>query len=305
MILNSIQWSRLVLCIVFNLINRRLAVLFLEYMPVALRAYIMYFYRMKKIMPIFFCLFCSNVFALDGLQVGVGVSALTGLNVSAGFYNKNLESYLGRHFGTRIDFASLDALKSAVDSAIDSYMRDGKDVGDGVKIDNGGLDSWHASILLDYYPFSGNWRLSAGYAWGKAKLDADIFGETERAPNQRFYFYLAGDHYYYNGNDFGGTATVDWNFHGPYLGTGVDIDIFCGFSLFIDAGVVFTNRAAKLHLDIPHEQLYMYNKETGVWNPITIPALDNDVARATREGNDKLSDLKFFPMLKLGFAYRF
>ena len=49
----------------------------------------------------------------------------------------------------------------------------------------------------------------------------------------------------------------------------------------------------------------MYDKETDSWNPITIPALDNDVARATREGNGKLSDFKFFPMVKLGFAYRF
>lgn len=274
-------------------------------MPVALRAYIMYFYHMKKIIPIFFCLFCSNVIALDGLQVGVAMSALTGLNVSAGFYNKNLESYFGRHFGARVDFAAIDALKSAVDSAIDLVMRDGKEVGDGVKIDNGQLDSWHTSLLLDYYPFAGAWRLSAGYAWGDAKLKADIFGEVERASNQRFYFYLAGDHYYYNGNDFSGTATVDWNFRGPYLGTGFDVNLFCGFSLVLDAGVIFTNRAAKLHLNIPHEQLYMYDKETDSWNPITIPALDNDVARATREGNDKLSDFKFFPMVKLGFAYRF
>ena len=41
------------------------------------------------------------------------------------FYNKNLESYFGRHFGARVDFAAIDALKSAVDSAIDLVMRDG------------------------------------------------------------------------------------------------------------------------------------------------------------------------------------
>lgn len=259
----------------------------------------------EKIIYVCLCFLCSNVFALDGVRVGAGVSVFTGLNVVAGFYDKNLDSYFGRHFGVRADFASIDALKSAVDSAIDSIMRDGKDVGDGVKIDNGQLDSWHASVLLDFYPFSGAWRLSAGYAWGNARLVSDLFGEIEQVPTQRFYFYLAGDHYYYNGNNFNGTATIDWNFYGPYLGTGFDIDLFCGFSLILDAGVVFTNRAAKLHLNIPHEQLYMYNKETGDWNPITIPALDNDVARATREGNDKLSDLKLFPMVKLGFVYRF
>jgi hypothetical protein len=207
--------------------------------------------------------------------------------------------------GLVIALANIDALKSAIDSAIDSFMRDGKSVGDGVQIDNGALESWHTSLLLDCYPFSGMWRITAGYAWGSAKLNSDIFGEIEQAPNQRFYFYLAGDHYYYNGNNFGGMASIDWKFHGPYLGTGLDIDLFCGFLLFLDAGVVFTNRPAKLYIDIPHEQLYMYNKDTGAWNPITIPALDNDVARATREGNDKLSDFKFFPMVKVGFMYRF
>ena len=74
---------------------------------------------MKKIIPISFCLVCVNAFALDGLQVGVGVSVLTGLNVSAGFYNKSLESYFWRHFGMRADFANIDALKSAVNSAIE------------------------------------------------------------------------------------------------------------------------------------------------------------------------------------------
>ena len=274
-------------------------------MPVALQAYILYFYGMKKIIPVFLSLLCTNVYALDGLRVGFGVSALTGLNVSAGFYNYDPDSYVGRHFGVRIDYANIDALKSAIDSAIDSFMRDGKSVGDGVQIDNGALESWHTSLLLDCYPFSGMWRITAGYAWGSAKLNSDIFGEIEHAPNQRFYFYLAGDHYYYNGNNFGGMASIDWKFHGPYLGTGLDIDLFCGFLLFLDAGVVFTNRPAKLYIDIPHEQLYMYNKDTGAWNPITIPALDNDVARATREGNDKLSDFKFFPMVKVGFMYRF
>lgn len=260
---------------------------------------------MKKVIIIFIGLLSGNAFALNGVQFGVGMSALTGLNVSAGFYNREFESYIGRHFGARIEIASIDALKSAIDSAIESIMQDGKDVGDGVKIDNGTLDSWHASMLLDYYPFAGMWRMSAGYVWGAANLDADIFGEIAKAPDQRFYFYLAGDHYYYNGNNFGGVASVDWNFHGPYLGTGFDIDLFCGFSVFFDAGVVFTNRPAKLYLDIPHEQLYLYDKVAGIWNPVTIPALDNDVARATQEGNSKLSDFKFFPMLKLGFAYRF
>lgn len=240
-----------------------------------------------------------------GMSIGLGASALGGINVSAGFYNPEYESYWARRLGARIDIATTDPLKSAIDSAIDSFMRDGRDIGDGVKIDEGSLDAWHGSIVLDYYPFAGVWRVSAGYAWGGATLDAAIFGEIERAPAQRFYFYLAGDHYYYNGNNFNGAATIDWNYHGPYFGTGFDFNLGCRFGLFLDFGVVLTNRPATLALDIPQEQLYIYNIQTATWAPVSIPQLDADIARATRDANDKLSDLRVYPMVKLGFSYRF
>ncbi len=264
---------------------------------------------MKRILFIFFLFISSPVLSATnfphGLQVGVGVSGTSGLNVMFGYYDSENSGYVLSHFGVRADFASVSPLKSAIDSAIDSYMRDGRDVGDGVKIDNGKLDAWHGSVLLDYYPFLGAWRITGGYAWGNATLDADVFGEIERAPAQRFYFYLAGDHYYYNGNSFGGSATIDWNFHGPYLGTGVDLGLFCGFSLFADIGVVLTNRPGRLKLDIPQEQLYIYNMQTGAWAPVTIAALDADVARAERDANHRLSDFRVYPMIKVGFAYRF
>lgn len=240
-----------------------------------------------------------------GLSVGLGASVLGGINVSAGFYNSNYESYWLRRLGARIDFATTDPLKSAMDSAIDSFMRDGRDVGDGVKIDEGTLDAWHTSVLVDYYPFAGAWRMSAGYAWGGATLDASIFGEIATAPSSRFYFYLAGDHYYYNGNSFDGAATIDWNWHGPYFGTGFDFNLGCRFGLFLDMGVILTNRPATLSLDVPQEQLYVYNTLTATWSPVSIPQLDSDIARATRKANDKLSDFRIYPMVKLGFLYRF
>ena len=264
---------------------------------------------MKRLVIIFSLLLASPALSATnfphGLSVGVGVSATSGLNIALGYYNSAHDNYWLSHFGVRADFASISPLKSAIDSAIDSYMRDGRDVGDGVKIDEGKLDAWHGSVLLDYYPFAGAWRITGGYAWGQSTLDAAIFGEIERAPAQRFYFYLAGDHFYYNGNAFDGTAKIDWAYRGPYFGTGLDIKLFCGFSLFMDVGAVLTNRPAKLSLDVPQEQLYIYNKDTGAWAPVTIVALDADVARAQRDANRKLSDFRLYPMLKVGFVYRF
>ena len=242
---------------------------------------------------------------VSGLSLGAGVSLTGGFNVFVGYHNPSSESFLFRYFGLRIDGASTGALRSAIDSAIDSYMRDGRDVGDGVRIDNGSLDVWHGSVLLDYYPFGRNWRLTSGLVRGGAKLDADIFGEIESAPSQRFYFYLAGDHYYYNGNQFGGTAHIDWDYYGPYFGTGLEFGLGCAFGVFVDIGVVLTNRPAKLSLDIPHDQLYIYNTQTATWSPVTIPQLDIDVGRATADANRKLSDFRVYPMVKVGFLYRF
>ena len=264
-----------------------------------------YFCIMKRAILCLSLILTTPAIALDGLLVGLGASALGGINVSLGYHNPDFESYWARRLGVRIDFATTDPLKSAIDSAIDSYMRDGRDVGDGVKIDEGSLDAWHGSLVLDYYPFAGAWRLSGGYAWGGATLDAAIFGEVEHASAQRFYFYLAGDHYYYNGNNFNGTARIDWNYHGPYFGTGFDFNIGCRFGLTLDFGAVLTNRPAMLTLNIPQEQLYVYNMQTTTWSPVSIPQLDTDVARATRDANDKLSDLRVYPMVKLGFSYRF
>ncbi len=264
---------------------------------------------MKNIVPVLFLFVMTPALAtsswLHGLQFGVGLSGTTGMNVIAGYYNPDFESNWLRHLGVRIDVAGTDALKSAIDSAIESIMGDGVDVGDGVRIDDGALDAWHGALLLDYYPWAGAWRISGGYAWGGADLAAAIYGTVATAPSERFYFYLAGDHYYYNGNNFNGAANINWDFYGPYIGTGWDIGLSCGFSLFVDLGVVFTSRPAHLTLDIQNQQLYIYNIADQVWAPVSIPQLESDIARAQRDANRDLSDYRLFPIVKMGFLYRF
>lgn len=264
---------------------------------------------MRQLIISCFLLTSTTAFAatdlLRGLHLGLGVSATSGLNAVLGYYNSDAAGYLMSHFGIRADFASMSPLKSAIDSAIGRYMRDGRSVGDGVKINDGEFDAWHTSVMLDYYPFAGSWRITGGYAWGGAELDASIFGKIATAPSQRYYFYIAGDHYYYNGNLFDGAASIDWNYHGAYFGTGFDINLFCGFGLFADIGLVFANRPAKLSLDIPHQQLYMYDKLSNSWAPVVISTLDRDVARAEEDANRKLSNLRVYPMIKMGFLYQF
>ena len=101
---------------------------------------------MKKITILSLCLFCNNAVAATGLQFGVGMSATTGLNVSAGFYNKDADSYFLRHFGLRVDLASIDALKSAVDSAIDAIKN-----ADMLIIAGTSLKVYPAASFIDYF----------------------------------------------------------------------------------------------------------------------------------------------------------
>ena len=56
---------------------------------------------------------------------------------------------------------------------------------------------------------------------------------------------------------------------------------------------------------MPQSQLYIYNIEKKGWLPVTIPKLDADIARATADANRKLSDFRIYPMVKMGFLYRF
>ena len=265
------------------------------------------FYTMWRIylFALFYCLTLpSNVLAFDGIGVAVGVSATSGMELGVGYHNPYL-SNIGSRFGVRANFSATDPLKSAIDSVLNRIMRDGVDVGAGVSVDDGKIDGWNTALLVDFYPMRGAWRLTGGYSWGGMTLDTGVYGTVANAPTDRFYFYLAGDHYFYNGNKFAGTTTIDWNYHGPYCGTGFDWTIACGFTMFLDFGAVITNRPAKLTISVPQEHLYIYNIENSTWNPVSIPKLDADIARATHEANRKLSDFRLFPMVKLGFGYRF
>ena len=73
----------------------------------------------------------------------------------------------------------------------------------------------------------------------------------------------------------------------------------------MDFGVVFTNRPARMAMDIPHEQLYVYDIDAGTWSPVVVPKLDTDVAAATADANKKLADIRVLPVVKLGFSYVF
>ena len=219
-----------------------------------------------------------------GLQIGVGASVTSGLNGFIGYANKDFDSFWAKRFGVRFDFATTSPIKSVLNKGIDAIMDDGIDIGDGLTITDGALDATHYAVMVDFYPFGntwflGGWRLSGGYYMGEMNMDANISGS------------------------FDGTAELDWEYRGPYVGTGFDFGLFAGFKIYLDAGVVFTNRAAELSLDIPTDNLQQLNGAT--WESVDIPELDAVIAETLADAQDELNDFKFYPIVKLGFMYRF
>lgn len=253
----------------------------------------------------------------SGLELGLGLSATTGLNGFVGYANKDHESFWWKRLGVRFDFASTKPIQGSVNSLIDKYMGDGIEVGDNLTITDGTIESHHFAALVDIYPFGntwflGGWRLTGGYMFGKMNVEAMLSGKDDRlAQFAGREFELWGTKYKYAGGDVHGTANANWDFHGPYAGTGFDIGIYHGFKLFLDAGVVFTSRAAELSLNVPVSGTGLQYWDTGTnsWKPVNTPALENtlksNIDNTIADAQKELDKYKFFPMVKLGFMYRF
>lgn len=250
-----------------------------------------------------------------GMQIGVGVSATSGLNGFVGYANKDFDSFWWKRFGFRVDFASTRPIKSAINSAIDSAMGDdGIDIGDNLAINDGAINAHHAAALVDFYPFGNTWflggiRLTGGYYTGKLDIDANLAGKIDGLPSDSFEFKLMNNLYRYTGNGVRGNAHADWKYSGPYLGTGFDLGLFAGFKIYMDAGVVFTNKSAQLSLDVPFDGLQQFDAATNAWQNVTAGAMQDEVERvkaeALADAQHELDDNKFYPMVKLGFMYRF
>ena len=252
-----------------------------------------------------------------GMQLGLGVSPTTGLNMFVGYNNKNFNSFWAKRFGVRFDFATTSPVKSTINKIVDNYMGDdGFELNDELSIIDGTIKAKHIGALVDFYPFGntwlfGGWRITGGYMFGELNVDADLKGTVDGLPTGTIEFEFGGTKYRYLGNNVYGTASANWKFHGPYAGTGFDLGLFWGFKIYMDAGVVFTNKAAELDLKVNVDNL-QYN-DGGAWKNFTgDPNYDNLVDdfndrkdKELKDAQDELDKYKFYPLIKLGFMYRF
>lgn len=244
-----------------------------------------------------------------GLQLGIGMSATSGLNGFIGYNNKNFDSFWAKRFGIRFDFATMAPIKSKLNKEINKVADDkgGIEIDDTLKVENFALNAKHYGAMIDFYPFGdtwflGGWRISGGYFFGKLNFDADIHGTPDESGKVEFEL---NHHKYYYADEMRAKAMADWKYNGPYVGTGFDLGLFWGFKIYLDAGVVYTGKAAKLDMDTPLTGL-----EDASHNPIVEGSAEHDqfITDKNKELDDarkEIKDYPYYPLVKLGFMYRF
>ena len=244
-----------------------------------------------------------------GLQLGAGASFTSGLGGFVGYANKNFDSFWWKRFGVRLDFATIAPLKSSINSALNSAIDDGLEI-ETLTIDKLNLSAHHYGALVDFYPFGNTWflgglRLSGGYVFGKTALTANLSGSSDNPME----FELNGVEYRYNGGDVHGTAKLDWNYRGPYLGAGFDLGLVLGVKIYMDVGAVFSNRTPAIDLQVPING-YLETWDGSNWQSVqgnsSLEAEFNDAKNiAFADADNELGKIKVYPMVKLGIMYRF
>lgn len=248
----------------------------------------------------------SNSFP-TGLQLGVGLSVTSGLNGFVGYANKKFDSFWWKRLGARLDFATTSPLRSTIDSMTDKYMGDeGIEVDDDLRVKSGGLNAKHVAALVDFYPFGdtwflGGWRLTGGYYTGKFDLSAKMVG----VEGSDIKFELNHQEYKYEEGGIQAKANANWKYNGPYVGTGFDLGLGWGFKIYMDVGVVFTSKVAQLGLDIPTEGLKQWNESIDDWDDVDLDQLEINKNAEIKDAQDELDKYKYFPIVKIGFMYRF
>ena len=213
---------------------------------------------MTKILAIALALFPALALA-DG-SIGVRAGTL-GIGVE-------LSYPLSQRIGVRLNADSYNYSKTFNQSDIDY---DGK-----ATLKTG-------SLLLDWYPFANNFRISAGPMYNGNKLVAT----SKQDANGKITV---------NGTPYQASVEGDVNFkkYVPYAGIGYGRPIGTGLSLTFDLGVVFQQSP----------QVTLSGTCTDP-TPGLCATFQSDLAAQQQTANDDLKNFRYYPVVALGLAYTF
>lgn len=184
-----------------------------------------------------------------------------------------LATNFNKHLGARIGYTS--------------FTYDVDDVEESDLTFDGEAELGGAQALLDWYPFGGGFRISAG-AVESAKINA-------RATPVGGTFTFDG--VTYSADDIGeARGTADFGSIAPYVGLGFGRALSADghFSFTADIGVAFTGS--------PDVAL---NVTCNAPDPVLCAQLEDDAAAEEIELQQDADDYKYWPVVSFGLSYRF
>ena len=188
------------------------------------------------------------------------------LGVRAGTLGLGLEfSYpISQRIGVRLNADSYNYSRT--------FNQDGIDYDGKAKLKTG-------SLLLDWYPFANNFRISAGPMYNGNKLGLSTPMTTLTINNNTYQAALDGE--------------VVFKKYVPYAGIGYGRPIGTGLSLTFDLGVVFQGT--------PTATL----NGTCSPAPACTATFQSDLKAQEASLNDSIKDFRYYPVITLGLAYTF
>ncbi|GBD97670.1 MAG TPA: hypothetical protein ENG83_05220 [Nitrospirae bacterium] len=140
------------------------------------------------------------------------------------------------------------------------------------------------SALLDWHPFKGSFRISGGVLYNGNEIEADAKPSVS---------YTIGDETY-DADDVGTLkGKIDFNEIAPYLGLGWDTSFGKdnGFGFLFELGAIYQGSP---DVDLSADGL-LANDQT----------FQNNLAKEEKNLQSDIDDYKFYPVISLGFSYRF
>ena len=151
----------------------------------------------------------------------------------------------------------------------------------------GTLDLLTAGVLLDYYPFKNNFRLSGGAYYNGNGFTGNI------KPSADTVIDINGQEY--TVDDIGSLdSDISFDKVAPYIGLGWGNNANSkGWGFTFDLGVMY------------HGEGEANLTPKGIASIVNIPLLDSNVAAEEKDINDDLSKMKLYPVVALGVNYTF
>jgi len=188
--------------------------------------------------------------------------------------------------GGGVELSHAFSRRTGVRLNVDSYNLTQTDTHDSIQYDMK-LKLQTASLLGDWFPFAGNFRISAGAMFNGNKFT------LKGQPTGGSYIINGVT---YNVLDVGSfDATVDFKKAAPYFGIGYGRPINSGLSLIFDLGVMFQG-SPRSKIDVTCGALTL---------PAQCTALQNDAAAEQSRLDESLHNFKYYPVVSLGLAYTF